>query len=344
MDNQTAMTASQGLVNPVNSVEQGYQTVNSQIMAAQNLHDNNMLKVFEFAANGDVDAAKAFAASKGINIPPEAMQNADMMQGLTIAGKMYPQDAAGAQRFSMAWMQNQGLPPQERVSAASQAAGPVTNEQAQKYQGMALALSVGAAAKGAAGAFGSRKSYGQQADEAGQAYVKTRQQAAAHDGLSPPPYTAEQQQKDYQTGVANFKATNPQGSTSPFTNTPPAGSGNTSGATGEINTDTGELNINEPVDLGNNSGPAPSTQAPSPPLTQGTSFGMKDTPITAPASGGATGGWGGAPAAAPMAPNSGSPPSLPAGVPPGLTPIGTIGGQTTYQDANGIRYQPSGTP
>ncbi len=42
------------LANPVNSVEQGYQDTNSKIMAAQNLHDNNMLKVLEFAGNGDV--------------------------------------------------------------------------------------------------------------------------------------------------------------------------------------------------------------------------------------------------------------------------------------------------
>src|ERR1035437_1736111 len=126
-----------GLADQTNNVQQGYQQVNSQIMAAQNLHDNNMLKVLEFAANGDVDAATMFAKSKGIQIPQQILDNADMAQGFTIGGKMYPQDAAGAQRFSTAWMQNRNLPPQQRVLAASQAAGPVTNEQAQKYQGMA---------------------------------------------------------------------------------------------------------------------------------------------------------------------------------------------------------------
>lgn len=128
------------LAQPQNSVQEGYQQVNSQVMAAQNLHDNNMLKVFEFAGDGQVDAAKAFAASKGIHVPPEVLSNADLAQGLHIAGSMYAKDPNAAQKFSVAWMQNQGLPLQQRVLVASQQAGAPIDPEDRKFRGMIAML------------------------------------------------------------------------------------------------------------------------------------------------------------------------------------------------------------
>src|ERR1035437_9316651 len=131
---------SPGLLNdlqaPTNSVQQGYQEVNSQIMAAQNLHDNNMLKVLEFAGNGDVDAAKMFARSKGIQVPPEVLDNADMAQGLHYAGSMYSSDPGAAQKFTTAWMQNRNMPLQQRVQAAQNVAGIPQNQFQEKFGAM----------------------------------------------------------------------------------------------------------------------------------------------------------------------------------------------------------------
>ncbi len=129
-----------GLANPVNSVEQGYQTVNSQIRAQQDQHDNDMLKVFEFAGDGQVDAAKAFAASKGIQIPAEVLSNADLAQGLAIAGKIYGKDPNAAHAFTIAWMQNQGMPVEQRVLTSSSQAGAPIDPEDRKLRGMIAML------------------------------------------------------------------------------------------------------------------------------------------------------------------------------------------------------------
>lgn len=128
------------LASPVNSVQQGYQNVNSQLRAAQDLHDNNMLKVFEFAGDGQVDAAKAFAQSKNIQIPPEVLSNADLAQGLAIAGKVYGKDPNAAQKFTTAWMQNQGMPLQQRVLTSSNTAGAPIDPEDRKFRGMIAML------------------------------------------------------------------------------------------------------------------------------------------------------------------------------------------------------------
>src|ERR1035437_5743918 len=125
-----------GLADQTNNVQQGYQQVNSQIMAAQNLHDNNMLKVLEFAGNGDVDAATMFAKSKGIQVPQEVLDNADMAQGLHYAGSMYSSDPAAAQKFTTAWMQTHGMPLQQRVQAAIAQAGVPQNQFQEKFGAM----------------------------------------------------------------------------------------------------------------------------------------------------------------------------------------------------------------
>ncbi len=129
-----------GLANPVNSVQQGYQGVTTQLRAAQDLHDNQMLKVFEFAGDGQVDAAKAYAQAHGIQIPPEVLGNADLAQGLAIAGKIYGKDPHAAHAFTVAWMQNQGLPVEQRTLTSAKQAGAPIDPEDRKFRGMIAML------------------------------------------------------------------------------------------------------------------------------------------------------------------------------------------------------------
>lgn len=123
------------LAQPVNHVASAYEARTGQLeakreqdqakeAAAQQQRDNDMLKVFEFAGDGNIEQAKYLAQSKGLEIPEDIYSNADFAKGLSTAGSFYGDDPAGAQRFTMAWMQTQDAPSYaDRVLMASQMAG-----------------------------------------------------------------------------------------------------------------------------------------------------------------------------------------------------------------------------
>lgn len=95
-------------------------------MEKERQSDADTLKVFEFAAGGHVNEARYLAQQKGLQVPDEVFSNADLAQGLSLAGKIYGDDKAAAQKFTMAWMQNPG-DMNTRIAAAQKAAGVATN-------------------------------------------------------------------------------------------------------------------------------------------------------------------------------------------------------------------------
>lgn len=100
---------------------------------AQTRRDNDMLKVFEFAGDGQVDAAKYYAKSKGLEIPEQIYSNADFAKGLALSGKLYGDDPEAAHKFTNAWMQTQG-DLNTRITSAQQAAGKPVNSADRDYQ------------------------------------------------------------------------------------------------------------------------------------------------------------------------------------------------------------------
>lgn len=100
--------------------------------------DNEALKVFELAADGYVTEAKYYADSKGIQVPPEILQNGTMAKGVALSGKFYPDDPAKAQKFTMAFLSAQGNTLQ-RIDQAMRIAGPATNAD-QRALSRAIAL------------------------------------------------------------------------------------------------------------------------------------------------------------------------------------------------------------
>ena len=131
---------------PVNHVAKAYEARSGQLqqqrdakqaaeLEVQKQRDNDMLKVFEFAGDGRVDEAKIYAQRKGIEIPNEIMGNADMAKGLSFAGKFYGDDPAGAQQFSLAWMQTRNEPDTAtRILKASQIAGIPIDPEDRKFR------------------------------------------------------------------------------------------------------------------------------------------------------------------------------------------------------------------
>lgn len=133
------------LAQPVNHVAQAYEARTGQLEAKrkeekneqaqiQQQRDNDMLKVFEFAGDGRVNEAKYYADSKGLQVPEQVYQNADFAKGLTLAGKIYGDDPAAAQKFTTAWMQNPQGDFQTRLVSAQQAAGVPINSNDREYQ------------------------------------------------------------------------------------------------------------------------------------------------------------------------------------------------------------------
>lgn len=128
----------QSLQQPVNSVAKAYTERTTQLAtqdaAAQKSRDDIMGKVFEFAGDGRTDEAKFMAQQHGVEIPEEVLTNSDFSKGLSLAGKFYPQDPAAAQKFTMAWMQNQQGDFQSRLVAAQQATGVPIDPADREYQ------------------------------------------------------------------------------------------------------------------------------------------------------------------------------------------------------------------
>lgn len=134
-----------GLLNqlaaPVNNVAQAYESRTSALQQQdkaeadlQRQKDNDMLKVFEFAGDGQVNEAKYYAQTKGLEIPQEIYSNADFAKGLTLAGKIYGDDPVAAQKFTTAWVQNPTGDFQTRLAAAQQAAGKAIDPNDREYQ------------------------------------------------------------------------------------------------------------------------------------------------------------------------------------------------------------------
>lgn len=132
------------IANPVNEVASAYQGRTNQLTqqreaesakeaAAQQQRDNEMLKVFEFAGDGYVDEARYYAQQKGIEVPDAVYKNADFAKGLTLAGKIYGNDPAAAQKFTQAWMGTQG-DFDTRLTQAQQAAGVPINPEDRELQ------------------------------------------------------------------------------------------------------------------------------------------------------------------------------------------------------------------
>jgi len=321
MDNSVAQAVSAPLQNPVNSVQQGYQQVNSQIMAAQNLHDNNMLKVFEFAGNGEPDAAKAFAAAKGINVPPEVLQNADMTQGLFIAGKMYSNDPNAAQKFSTAWMANQGMPLQQRVLTSSTQAGAPIDPENRKYQAMAAMLTSVAGWKKANLPNAGLPHPGVSRDMARFNAGQKSYEEALKNPLAAPGAADQARQNTLNSFDANVPKASPGlvYGTEDNQVAPSDGYGGGLSVLQQDQTPDGvAINQLNQDQGGGGYAPAPATQ-PSP-----SSSPPQIAPATAPAA------------------NSG--PALPAGVPAGSILMGTSGGKNVYQDQGGNKYIDHGTP
>lgn len=299
------------LTAPVNSVQEGYQNVNSQIMAAQNLHDNNMLKVFEFAGDGQVDAAKAFAASKGIQVPPEVLANADLAQGLAIAGKVYGKDPNAAQKFTTAWMQNQGMPLEQRVLTSSTQAGAPIDPEDRKFRGMIDMLQWkkdnlpnGGVKTPGVSPQQARFNAGQKAaDTATMADLTASTQAGAADAA---------RQKAYQEWDTNMAKASP---------------GLTAGSDDDTPDDPDNLN-----DDGTSKVPLPAV---------GQSSYANPPPIAAAPSAPAAAAAPSAPTAALASPAPATT-QIPSGLPPGTVSIGSSGGKAVYQDTQGNKYIDNG--
>jgi hypothetical protein len=327
------------LQNPTNSVEQGYQQVQSQIINAQNIHDNNMLKVLEFAGDGQVDAAKAYAAAKGIAVPPQVLQNADLAQGLSFAGKMAPEDPAVAHNFTMAWMNNQNLPLQQRVEASAVAAGIPQSTVQQKFQGMIDLAQWKAKNLPNSGIRPTGVSPGQARFNAGQkaadvatmATVNTGQQAAAAADAA--------RTKAY----SEWDANNPKGASSglTYTDDSPESPDNINDYGQTINQGPGQTYAMPaaPAQAASPSTPPPIADGqPHNQITYGTGIVRNQTSATPPP-------IQAAPATAPVAaPASSGASSLPSGLPAGSVMMGTTGGKPVYQDPAGNQYIDNGNP
>lgn len=134
------------LAQPVNHVAQAYEARTNQLTqqreadedkaaAAQQQRDNDMLKVFEFAGDGRTEEAKYLAQAKGLDVPDQIYSNGDFAKGLATAGNFYGDDPAGAQRFTMAWMQTQDIPDYgQRVIQSSRLAGQPIDPEDRKFQ------------------------------------------------------------------------------------------------------------------------------------------------------------------------------------------------------------------
>jgi hypothetical protein len=122
------------LLQPVNNVAKGFGERTAQFQAADAAKDKDMLKVFEYAGDGHTDEARLFAQQKGLQVPDGIFENADMAKGLTLAGKIYGDDPAAAQKFTTAWMANQNGDFRTRLTAAQQAAGVAINPSDREYK------------------------------------------------------------------------------------------------------------------------------------------------------------------------------------------------------------------
>ena len=93
-------------------------------MKAQTKRDNDMLKAFDYAGDGNIEQAQYIAKAGGFTLPPETLSNADMSKGIALAGKLYGGDKNNAQKFSLAWMQLSDIDdPRERALKASENTG-----------------------------------------------------------------------------------------------------------------------------------------------------------------------------------------------------------------------------
>lgn len=101
--------------------------------AQQDRKDNEMLKVFELAGDGFVDEARFYAQEKGIQVPDEVIQNADFAKGASLAGKIYGDNPAAAQKFTQAWISTPG-DFNLRLKAGEAAAGVAINPENRQLQ------------------------------------------------------------------------------------------------------------------------------------------------------------------------------------------------------------------
>lgn len=113
-----------------------YNTRTQQIaqtsLAQQKVQDDNTQRVFDLAAAGHTDEAKFVAQQKGLNIPDQIYQNGALVQSLSLAGKIHPDDPVAAQKFATAFSSTPG-DFDTRVNTAMQAA-PVTDPNDRKLQ------------------------------------------------------------------------------------------------------------------------------------------------------------------------------------------------------------------
>lgn len=122
------------LAAPKNAVADAYQAKTQQFQAQDRQRDNDMLKVFEYAGDGNTEAAQYYAKSKGLQVPEQVYQNSDFAKGLALSGKFYGDDPEAAQKFTQSWMQNQGGDFDARMTAAETAAGKPVNKADREYQ------------------------------------------------------------------------------------------------------------------------------------------------------------------------------------------------------------------
>ncbi len=92
--------------------------------ADQKRRDDDEGNVMRFLSNPSTQhLGLALAQKVGMNLPPDLVSNSNFWAGASIAKDLYGDDHASAQRFTSAFVQQQGGDIQQRVAAATAAAG-----------------------------------------------------------------------------------------------------------------------------------------------------------------------------------------------------------------------------
>lgn len=71
----------------------------------QDRRDKDFHTVVKYAGDGYVDEAKFYAKSKGLNVPDQIYQNADLAKGMALSRDIYGDDKESASKFTKTWSQ-----------------------------------------------------------------------------------------------------------------------------------------------------------------------------------------------------------------------------------------------
>jgi len=112
--------------NTLNPTAETYEAKSAQIQQTnlddQTRKDNDFHKVVKYASDGFIEEAKHYARTKGLEVPEQIFQNADLAKGLALGGDFHGDDKQKARVFAEAYSMTQGTM-QDRLAAAHAAAG-----------------------------------------------------------------------------------------------------------------------------------------------------------------------------------------------------------------------------